>query len=149
MPTDGAYCTSLAWIHDGKSIAIGGSDGLTQIWDVEVGRKLRTMIVSPGARVGSLAWNRHLLSTGSRNGSIFTHDVRIAKHLVTSHGQKGGYEVCGLAWSPDGRNLASGANDNLVHIWEAQGMTPRQVLGRSGIDRRLRHWPGVHGARSC
>lgn len=111
------YCSSLAWIHDGRSIAIGCSDGQVQIWDVEKSRKLRTMIVSPQARVSALSWNRHLLSTGSRNGAVLTHDVRVARHLSTAHQTSGSFEVCGLAWSPDGQQLASGANDNLVHIW--------------------------------
>jgi cell division cycle protein 20 (cofactor of APC complex) len=26
-------------------------------------------------------------------------------------------DVCGLAWSQDGRTLASGGNDNLLNIW--------------------------------
>jgi cell division cycle protein 20 (cofactor of APC complex) len=29
-------------------------------------------------------------------------------------------KVCGLSWSPDGRNLASGSNDNQVKIWESR-----------------------------
>jgi len=57
------------------------------------------------------------LCSGSRTGAIHQHDVRIASHHVGSyltHTQ----EVCGLQWSSDGRYLASGANDNLLCIWD-------------------------------
>ena len=39
-------------------------------------------------------------------------------------------EVCGVRWSPDGRMLASGGNDNIVCIWNPMaGMErPVQVL---------------------
>ena len=55
--------------------------------------------------------------SGSRSGSIHQHDVRIAEHLVarlSGHSQ----EVCGLSWSPDGRYLASGGNDNILNVWQ-------------------------------
>lgn len=112
------YVSSVGWIRDGKSMAVGTADGTVQIWDVEKGRKLRTMIASLGSRVSSLDWNRHLLSTGSRNGSVLTHDVRIAKHLTCTHETVSKGEVCGLTWSLDGDRLASGSNDNFVHIWD-------------------------------
>ena len=70
------------------------------------------------ARVGSLAWNEHVLSSGSRDTTIINHDVRIAQHNVatlTGHDQ----EVCGLKWSPNGEQLASGGNDNILNIWNA------------------------------
>jgi cell division cycle protein 20 (cofactor of APC complex) len=34
-------------------------------------------------------------------------------------------EICGLKWSASGSQLASGGNDNLLHIWDAaQSATP-------------------------
>ena len=33
-------------------------------------------------------------------------------------------EVCGLKWSPSGQQLASGGNDNLLHIWDANNDQP-------------------------
>ena len=56
--------------------------------------------------------------SGSRSGAIHHSDVRVPEHHVgtlAAHTQ----EVCGLRWSPDGRLLASGANDNLVHLWDS------------------------------
>ena len=37
-------------------------------------------------------------------------------------------EVCGLKWSPSGAQLASGGNDNVLHIWDADGSRPAQRL---------------------
>ena len=39
-------------------------------------------------------------------------DHRIA--ILRAHRQ----EVCGLKWSPSGYQLASGGNDNVLHIWD-------------------------------
>lgn len=33
-------------------------------------------------------------------------------------------QVCGLKWSPDDRELASGGNDNLLYIWSPQTTQP-------------------------
>ena len=56
--------------------------------------------------------------SGCRSGAIYHHDVRVADHHVatlSTHSQ----EVCGLKWSRDGKYLASGGNDNLLLIWDA------------------------------
>lgn len=54
--------------------------------------------------------------SGCRTGAIHHHDVRVPNHLI---GQADGHsqEVCGLQWSPDGKYLASGGNDNILNIW--------------------------------
>ena len=41
---------------------------------------------------------------------------RVREHVqavLTGHDQ----EVCGLKWSPNGQQLASGGNDNLLNVW--------------------------------
>lgn len=48
---------------------------------------------------------------------------RIREHItgvLRGHEQ----EVCGLKWSPSGQQLASGGNDNLLHVWSATGAGP-------------------------
>lgn len=109
--------TSVKWIPGGNYLAVGTNAHEVQIWDASQMKQLRTMR-SHRARVGSLAWNSHLLSSGARDGSIHHHDVRVPRHHVASllaHSQ----EVCGLVWSPNGAQLASGANDNTVCVWDA------------------------------
>ncbi|KAE8609831.1 hypothetical protein XENTR_v10011924 [Xenopus tropicalis] len=109
------YISSVSWIKEGNYLAVGTSNSEVQLWDVQQQKRLRNM-TSHSSRVGALSWNNHILSSGSRTGHIHHHDVRVAQHHVstlTGHTQ----EVCGLKWSPDGRYLASGANDNLVNVW--------------------------------
>ncbi len=36
------------------------------------------------ARVGTLAWKRHVLSSGSRDSTIIQHDVRMPNHKVAT-----------------------------------------------------------------
>ena len=56
--------------------------------------------------------------SGSRSGVINNLDVRRPDPIVsTFHAHR--EEVCGLTWSPTGRFLASGGNDNRVMIWDA------------------------------
>lgn len=114
---EGDHACSLAWTEVGNILAVGTSSGNVELWDCNKMRRLRVM-TGHSARIGSLAWNSHMVSSGSRDGSIIHHDVRQREHLIgtiTGHTQ----EVCGIKWSPDAKYLASGGNDNLVNIWTA------------------------------
>ncbi|XP_046396693.1 cell division cycle protein 20 homolog isoform X2 [Ischnura elegans] len=113
------YVSSLAWALEGNYLAVGISNGSTQLWDVNNEKLLRT-IAGHSGRVGSLAWNSYILTSGSRSGHIHQHDVRQAESIVLDlHGHS--QEVCGLRWSPGGRYLATGGNDNILNIWPAAG----------------------------
>ncbi|KAK5171296.1 WD repeat-containing protein slp1 [Saxophila tyrrhenica] len=116
-PAD-TYIASVKWSGDGAYVAAGLGSGEVQIWDVEEGSKLRSMH-GHDTRVSVMGWNKHILSTGSRSGVVFNHDVRIAQHKTAElHSHTS--EVCGLEWRADGAQLATGGNDNLVTIWDAR-----------------------------
>ena len=116
---DSHYITSTEWIDNlDNFLAVGNSKGNVEIWDVDRQTRIREMKSDfPIGRVGCLAWNEHILSNGSRSGTIQHHDVRIQHHHVGTY-KLHNQEVCGLKWSYDGRHLASGANDNQVAIWD-------------------------------
>lgn len=73
--------TSVSWSSDGAYLAIGNDVGEVEIWDVEEGKKMRVM-GGHSARIPVLGWNGHVLSSGCRDGSIYHHDVRVARHKV-------------------------------------------------------------------
>ncbi|KAF2583459.1 hypothetical protein F2Q68_00006533, partial [Brassica cretica] len=109
--------TSINWAPDGRHVAVGLNNSEVQLWDSASNRQLRTLKGCHQSRVGSLAWNNHILTTGGMDGQIVNNDVRIRSHVVetySGHTQ----EVCGLKWSGSGQQLASGGNDNVVHIWD-------------------------------
>jgi len=113
--------TSVQWAQQGQYLAIGTDNCEVQLWDISRQKQVRSMKGHMG-RVGALAWNNHILSSASRDSSIINHDVRMQEHAVATmrgHTQ----EVCGLSWSLDGTQLASGGNDNILNVWESNDAT--------------------------
>jgi cell division cycle 20-like protein 1 (cofactor of APC complex) len=109
--------TSVSWTQHGRNLSVGTGSGEVQIWDAQRCKAVRTM-VGHTARVGTMAWNSQTLATGSRDRMIFLRDVRSDSSTVRKlpgHRQ----EVCGLKWSFDEQQLASGGNDNKLCIWDA------------------------------
>ncbi|XP_011378915.1 cell division cycle protein 20 homolog B isoform X1 [Pteropus vampyrus] len=108
------YVSSVSWIKEGNCLAVGTSEGEVQLWDVVTKKRLRNMLGHLSV-VGALSWNHSILSSGSRLGRVYHHDVRVAQHHVgTLHHKQA---VCALKWSPDGRLLSSGCSDGLLTIW--------------------------------
>ena len=112
------YVASVKWAEEGRYLALGTNTGNIVVWDVEKS-KMSRCLQGLDSRVASLSWNKWLLAGGSRSGEIQQSDTRMADHVVSTcraHSQ----EVCGLAWSSDGKYLASGGNDNILNIWASQ-----------------------------
>jgi cell division cycle 20-like protein 1 (cofactor of APC complex) len=126
---------------------------------------LRTM-TGHESRVGALAWNGSILSTGSRDRKILHRDVRVPNHYIRElkrHRQ----EVCGLKWNTQTEQLASGGNDNKLFIWEKTNDLPtfrfpehkaavkaiawsphqRGLLASGGgtADKKIRYWNTMTG----
>ena len=130
--------TSISFMPDGSHVAIGNNLNMVELWDVERKTKVRTM-GGHSARVGSLAWNNHILSSGSRDATIINHDVRIQQHVTaTLRGHE--QEVCGLKWSLDGSQLASGANDNKCCIWDVNRDSPRFTFTEANAAVKALAW---------
>jgi cell division cycle 20-like protein 1, cofactor of APC complex len=119
---DNDLVTSVAWIQRGSHLAIGTHKGFVQIYDAEKQRRLRTM-TGHTARVGALAWNDHILTSGSRDRNIYHRDVRSPdQYLRKLSGHK--QEVCGLRWNTEDGQLASGGNDNKLFVWDKLAENP-------------------------
>lgn len=125
---DDDLVTSVSWGSDGKHLSIGTNSAEVQIWDASAQKQVRSL-KGHSARVSALSWNQHLLASAGRDCSVLQHDVRIRDHL-TARLQGHEQEVCGLKWSPNGQQLASGGNDNFLHIWDANSISNNTYLHR-------------------
>lgn len=114
--------TSIRWSPDDYYLSIGLDNGNIEIWDIEANSKLRTMSCN-NSRIAVQDWSEHILTSGSRMGQILNNDVRVSDH-ITSKLEYHTAEVCGLQWRPDGLQLASGGNDNVVNIWDCRNSVP-------------------------
>jgi WD40 repeat protein len=120
----GIPITALAWSRDGNLIASGGIDGKIHVWNILTGKK----IFNPsnyGGKVTSLAWSpissTLLASSSSDPSDSQVHIWDITKgdteNPMTYREQTGG--VNGIAWSPDGKEIASVDNGGTIRIWDA------------------------------
>jgi cell division cycle protein 20 (cofactor of APC complex) len=120
VETASDYITSVCWCtQPGQShiIAVGTNDTTVHLFDAQVLRKVRTL-QGHSARVSSLAWNQHWLTSGGRDAMIHNHDIRASTDIVSKY-KNHEQEVCGLKWNDDGTCLASGSNDNTVCLWDS------------------------------
>lgn len=126
LSADGDTVTSVSWAERGHLVAVGTHKGYVQVWDV-TGNKCVSILEGHSARVGALAWNGDILSSGSRDRLILQRDVRTPS--LTPERRLGGHrqEVCGLKWSPDNQHLASGGNDNKLFVWNMSSLQPIQT----------------------
>ncbi|KAJ2162016.1 substrate-specific activator of APC-dependent proteolysis [Coemansia sp. RSA 552] len=116
---NGDWVTSVGWAENGKHLAVGLNSGLVQIWDVNRGRRIRSFS-GHTRRVGAVHWNQAVVSTGGRDKRIYNYDTRLREGAVISTYYGHSQEVCGLRWSPDKVQLASGGNDNQLLIWDTR-----------------------------
>ncbi|XP_013409455.1 fizzy-related protein homolog isoform X2 [Lingula anatina] len=145
LAVDQDSVTSVAWSERGNSVAVGTHKGFVQIWDVSANKKISTL-EGHSARVGALAWNADMLSSGSRDRLILQRDVRtppsITERRLAGHRQ----EVCGLKWSPDHQHLASGGNDNKLFVWNMNSTSPVQTYTEHLAAVKAIAWsPHQHG----
>ncbi|RWW18704.1 hypothetical protein GW17_00017287, partial [Ensete ventricosum] len=139
--------TSVAWSVDGKTVAVGFTSSKVEIWDAVALQQVclhnasssvaSTMCTSSSSFMKSPWISSRELRSGSEKlletepdlRDHLLHSVRSFHHVSSKLKAHTG-EVCGLKWSCGGDLLASGGNDNLVHVWESSKMGSSKYLHR-------------------
>ncbi|CAH9105151.1 unnamed protein product [Cuscuta europaea] len=136
--------SSVGWAQRGTHLAIGTNNGQLQIWDASRCKRIRTL-EGHRLRVGALAWSSSVLSSGSRDKSILHRDLRAQEDYISKlSGHKS--EVCGLKWSHDNRELASGGNDNRLLVWNNHSTQPvLKYCEHTAAVKAIAWSPHLHG----
>ncbi|TFK29124.1 cell division control protein [Coprinopsis marcescibilis] len=143
--------------HD-SYLACANDLGVLEVWDSEapkapvarVGAKTEKEPVLLLDTIDSICWNKHQL-TWSNNTDVYAMDIRCKEEAklfpdALSSGSRHRSNVVSMAWNPDGKYLATGDLDGVVHIWDSRAQKMLTEKGRHG---KMRHRGPVKSLAWC
>lgn len=126
---------SAAWSDDGRFIALCATDPMLSVWDAAT---LRPVLTLPGqypAWCAAFSPDSSTLAVAMPNREIGLFDTSTWTQRASLEGHS--KPVLTVAFSPDGKLLASSSADGTIRLWDPAFHPDRRGEGTLGAGRRL------------
>jgi WD40 repeat protein len=121
---------ALTISSDGQTLASVGDDHTVNVWRLSTGERIGTFVWQSGhINVVAVGWEGQQLTCGESAQSYESPDIKVwdtvtGQELFNLKGHS--RSIHSLAFSPDGKILASGSRDKSVKLWD---MRTGELLG--------------------